>query len=146
MDFLGATFLKGDRETSLDTKNIEFIGLYFSASWCMPCRYFTQTLMSFYNQINLEKKNFEIILVSRDYTDSEFLGYYRKMPWLAIPFWDKFRINKLTTGLFVKSLPTLLIFDNKGKLLTREGVYEIEEYGLNALKGWTYLKNKNSQQ
>ena len=48
MDFLGASFLKGDRETSLDTKNIEFIGLYFSASWCMPCRYFTQTLMGFY--------------------------------------------------------------------------------------------------
>ena len=66
------------------------------------------------------------------------------MSWFAIPFWDRLRIHKLATGISVSSIPTLLIFDNKGKLLSREGVYEIEEYGLNAYKGWVYLKNKNN--
>ena len=61
------------------------IGVYFSASWCGPCRQFTPQLAQFYEAMNKKGKKFEIVWVSRDRSADEFVEYYDKMPWLAIP-------------------------------------------------------------
>ncbi len=146
MDFLGKIFVSGDKEINdMDFKKVQFIGLYFSASWCMPCRYFTSIMMDFYKKINQKTKNMEIVFVTRDHTDSQFADYYKKMPWIAIPFWDKYRINRICLGFAVSRIPTLLIFDNNGNLLTRDGVSDIEEYGLNAFNSWITLREKKKK-
>ena len=72
------------------------VAIYFSASWCAPCKQFTPILAQFYNTVNKKlgcknisdpiDRKFEIIWVSRDSSVEEFVNYYSKMPWLALPF------------------------------------------------------------
>ena len=45
-------------------KGVETVGIYFSASWCPPCKTFTPKLIEFYNKVNENKKVFEIIFVA----------------------------------------------------------------------------------
>uniref|UniRef100_A0A7N0TER9 protein-disulfide reductase n=1 Tax=Kalanchoe fedtschenkoi TaxID=63787 RepID=A0A7N0TER9_KALFE len=45
------------------------IGLYFSSSWCGPCRSFTPKLVNMYSELS-SKGDFEIIFVTGD-TDAE---------------------------------------------------------------------------
>jgi thiol-disulfide isomerase/thioredoxin len=61
------------------------IAIYFSASWCGPCKKFTPVLAQLYKTLNKKGKKFEVVWLSRDRTSEEFLGYYQQMPWLAVP-------------------------------------------------------------
>merc|ERR1712199_73167 len=65
-----------------------YVGLYFSAHWCPPCRQFTPMLVDAYKK-HLKAKNLEVIFVSADKSPQEFAEYYGTMPWLAIPQGDK---------------------------------------------------------
>lgn len=60
------------------------IAIYFSASWCGPCKQFTPVLAQLYKNLNKKGKKFEVVWLSRDRSSEEFLGYYQKMPWLAV--------------------------------------------------------------
>lgn len=144
MDFLGKTFLFSDKLTRKDEdfSAVELIGLYFSASWCGPCRYFTPMLKEFYENLNRNKKFFEVIFISKDYTDREFAGYFSTMPWLAVPFSEKSRISHLFQRFRVRGIPTLIILDKQGNELSRNAVSEIEAQGLLAAVPWL-KRNKN---
>ena len=86
---LGDTFVgKGGEAVTLSdiTGAGKNIGLYFSASWCGPCRNFTPSLIKTYNALVDQGKPFEIIFVSSDRDEAQFDGYYDEMPWLALPF------------------------------------------------------------
>ena len=81
-DLLGNEFLKKkstlsdkDKETRFITENCDlnelgqdcrFVLLFFSAGWCYPCNDFLQVLKDFYNEINIDKKQVEVIFVSSD--------------------------------------------------------------------------------
>jgi len=64
------------------------VGLFFGASFCYPTLGFLPKLVSFYNDVNIESKVFEIVLVSFDKTEEDFAAFYKQMPWLALPFKD----------------------------------------------------------
>lgn len=72
-DALGDEFLSGtDGETvTLDElkDKAKYIGLYFSAHWCPPCRGFTPSLVTSYKE-HLKDKGLEIIFVSSDRCDA----------------------------------------------------------------------------
>lgn len=95
-------------------------GLYFSAHWCGPCRQFTPKLSAIYENLKKEGKKFEIIFTSFDRDASGFNEYYSTMPWLAIPFGDA-RIQGLAKKFSVDGIPTLLICNSEGELISKNG-------------------------
>ncbi|XP_015957092.1 probable nucleoredoxin 1 [Arachis duranensis] len=107
------------------------IGLYFSASWCGPCRRFTPTLVEVYDE-TVSKGEFEIVFVSSDRDEDSFKGYFSKMPWLAIPFSDSETISSLKKLFEVRGIPSLVLLDEAGKLVTNSGVMLINEHGAEA--------------
>jgi len=64
-------------------KSTKYIGLYFSAHWCPPCRGFTPKLVSIYKKMVEKRKDFEFIFVSSDRDEDQFKSYFAEMPWLA---------------------------------------------------------------
>jgi nucleoredoxin len=114
-DALGSEFLQGTDGETEDLEEVRgrasVIGLYFSAHWCGPCRNFTPMLASAYTE-HLKTKGLEVIFVSSDRTQPEFLEYYSEMPWLAIPAGDK-RKEQLSKMFDVKGIPTFVLIDAK---------------------------------
>jgi len=112
-DALGSEFLKGTDGETVDVDELKgkgkYIGLYFSAHWCPPCRGFTPDLVKAYTN-HLKAKGLEIIFVSSDKSPKEFQEYYGTMPWLAIPNGDE-RKNKLSKLFGVQGIPTFAIVD-----------------------------------
>lgn len=102
--------------SSLAGKHVSF---YFSAHWCGPCRGFTPKLVEAYNSAKAAGKNWEVIFVSADNSDDEFEEYYGTMPFLALPHEDP-RAAELNTFFEVEGIPTLVLVDPSGKVLTTE--------------------------
>jgi len=110
---LGETFLSGTEGETVEVDEIKgegkYIGLYFSAHWCPPCKMFTPALVTAYKE-SLKAKGLEVIFVSSDKSQAEFKEYYDTMPWLAIPNGDK-RKGLLNTRFGVQGIPTFVIVD-----------------------------------
>ncbi|CAH9108313.1 unnamed protein product [Cuscuta europaea] len=118
--------------------NGKTVGVYFSASWCGPCRRFTPKLIQVYNEI-LSKGDFEIVFVSADEDEESFKGYFSEMPWTAIPFSDSVTRDHLD-GLFtVRGIPHLVILNGSGEVLTEDGVDVIVEHGV---EGYPFTREK----
>jgi nucleoredoxin len=116
-DLLGAklTSKAGDVDTS--SLDADYVGVYFSAHWCPPCRQFTPMLAEFYNTHKVAKK-LEIVFASSDKDKASFDDYYNEMPWLALPFEDRALKDKLSKKFKVGGIPTLVILDKSGAVVT----------------------------
>ena len=86
----------GEKEKTEAVLNAsEFIGIYFGAHWAPPCRLFTTNLEEIYNEINKEKKVFEVVFVSKDGNKAAFERNHAKMPWAAVDYEDSKRIDTI---------------------------------------------------
>lgn len=113
------------------------VALYFSASWCPPCRLFTPKLLQTYQELHElqqdDKSHLEVVFVSRDRDEESFDAYFAKMPWLAVPFSDSQSIQRLLSQFKVNGIPNLVILGAEtGEIYTKEGVKFISEYGAGA--------------
>jgi nucleoredoxin len=92
----------------------ELVLLYFSASWCPPCKAFSPILVDFYKKHAIKEK-MEIIYVSSDRTIPDFEAYYSKMPWLSIPTEEGSAQIKqaLAAKLGIQGIPSLIVLDAK---------------------------------
>ncbi len=99
-------------------KEPEYYAFYFSAGWCGPCRQFTPSLISFYQENAEAKKTFEIIFVSRDNGEKEMENYMaeEKMPWPAIKYRYVSRMKEVTKYLG-PGIPCLVLVDRQGKVV-----------------------------
>jgi nucleoredoxin len=114
-----------------DLKNKTF-GLYFSASWCPPCRRFTPKLTEVYHDLISQSKTLEIIFISADKDEKSFDSYFSKMPWLAIPFSDTEARERLDKTFKIRGIPTLVMIDANGNFLTNDAVELVTEHGSEA--------------
>lgn len=121
-------------KVSRDTLKGKVIGLYFSASWCPPCRGFTPKLVDFYKD---NKTAFEVVLVPADQTEEASMKYMKdyKMDWTALPFGSS-DIESLNKKYGITGIPALIIVDSQGNLISKEGRAEVMEDPSGALKAW----------
>lgn len=95
----------------------EYIAIYYSASWCPPCRKFTPLLVDFYNEKRAKHDNFELVYVSSDSSEEAQEKYMLddKMPWPAVKFSKaKDNIARQYAG---SGIPCLVLLDRQGNIL-----------------------------
>jgi nucleoredoxin len=116
---LGAEFVsQGGAAVDKSSFDGKYVGIYFSAHWCPPCRQFTPKLVDFYNKRKeLGHDDFEIIFASSDKDKNQFDEYFAEMPWLALPFQDP-RKEALSTRFGVEGIPFFVILDPERNVVT----------------------------
>jgi len=121
MELFGDVLLtKGGEKKTSEVLQGKVVGIYFSAHWCPPCRGFTPKLAEAYKK-DLQGKGLEIVFVSSDKDEKAFEEYYGEMPWVALPFQDKARKTALDKKFKVSGIPSLVLLDSDGKLITKDG-------------------------
>uniref|UniRef100_A0A2K5N651 Nucleoredoxin n=1 Tax=Cercocebus atys TaxID=9531 RepID=A0A2K5N651_CERAT len=112
---------------SLESSSLEgsHVGVYFSAHWCPPCRSLTRVLVESYRKIKEAGQSFEIIFVSADRSEESFKQYFSEMPWLAVPYTDEARRSRLNRLYGIQGIPTLIVLDPQGEVITRQGRVEV---------------------
>ena len=122
---------------SSESLNQKYIGLYFSASWCGPCRKFTPKLVEFRNKFSDE---FEVILIGGDGSSKAQANYMKKysMPWYAMQN-QSTEAKSASRFCEVKSIPYLVILDQDGNIITKNGKSDLMKMGNQAMEEW---KNK----
>lgn len=120
-----ATVLKG-----------KIVAVYFSASWCGPCRGFTPQLVKFYKSV-AKKGNLELVFVSWDKDEKSMSSYMKKynMPWLAMPY-DAQERGQMGKEMKVNGIPRLVVFDSEGKILSSNGRWDVALLKNKALNAW----------
>ena len=100
-------------------ENKKLIALYFSAHWSAPCRKFTPQLVDYYNQVEPQHPEFEIIFVSCDRSRFNWETYMRdsKMPWPAIDYDQLSGLGKLRQ-IGAGGIPSLVLLDATGHVLS----------------------------
>ena len=131
--------LASQRETLGALPSDGLILLYFSASWCPPCRAFTPLLKSAYPMF--KDNNVEIVFVSRDHSKQHFEEYYATMPWLAVDYKNTQYRQELSEARSKNQIPFLWVLDRNGKSITEEGTADIRNLGAEvALKKWNEMR------
>lgn len=137
-DLFGAKLVnakgKSVSTAELDGKKI---GVYFSASWCPPCRAFTPLLVAAYHELKTAGKPFEVVLVTSDKSEADMRAYMKghDMPWLAVPFGDK-PIGALKKKFGVAGIPKLVVVDSSGQTLSENARGEVSQNGAKAFDAW----------
>ena len=115
------TYADGGLQNYNDSKlaGKKYIGLYYSAHWCPPCRKFTPELVAFYNQMSAAHPEMEIVFVSSDETPADMQHYMQEvgMPWAALRFERKAQEKELTRYCG-DGIPDLVVVDGSGKVLS----------------------------
>jgi nucleoredoxin len=126
----GETLLTKDGEKPVaEVLKGKYVGIYFSAHWCPPCRGFTPKLAVSYDEY-LKAKDLEIVFVSSDKDEKAFEEYYAEQPWVALPYSNKEKKESLNKKFKVQGIPTFIILDQEGAVVTpdaRESVSEDPE-------------------
>ena len=126
---LGAKLL-GDRgHRQIDStllEKVEVVALYFSGSWCGPCKVFTPKLVSMYQSVNSVGKQFEVVYVSADQSEEDFKDSYDQMPWLSVQY-DEDLLETLSSVFEVNALPSLCIMKKDGTVKRREARPDLDK-------------------
>lgn len=104
----------------------KYLAVYFSASWCGPCRNFTPELVKFYNRKKASQDKFDVIFVSMDRSEEAMEAYMAddKMPWPAVTY-QKAGSSPLRK-LCGPGIPCLVVLDENGTVVSDS--YQGKEY------------------
>lgn len=112
---------KNGKKTNAKSLSGKVVGLYFSASWCPPCRGFTPALANKYKEIHENGNQFEIVFLSSDRDKKSCNEYYANMPWKCLDFNEREIKEKLSREFKVEGIPTLVLLNSKGEVITTNG-------------------------
>ncbi|KAK1442642.1 hypothetical protein BgAZ_301600 [Babesia gibsoni] len=144
LDLIPETLVNGNnKRVDKDSLKGKIVGLYFGAGWIKSNKDFNEKLQEYYKAVN-EKTDgkFEIIYVSNDKNQNEFDKemYDNNSNWLAVPYDDADARIILQQYLKVAVMPSLVLFDPSGNVITPDGRFYVEaDRGANALPYRSYL-------
>ncbi|XP_061734269.1 nucleoredoxin [Nerophis ophidion] len=126
-EVVAGPLLRNNNRQTTDTSSLEghYVGVYFSAHWCPPCRSLTRVLVDSYRTVKESGQKFEIVFVSADRSEESFKQYFSEMPWLAVPYSDEARRSRLNRLYGIQGIPTLILLDTEGHMITRQGRVEV---------------------
>jgi len=84
-----------------------------------------------YEKLKAKGENFEVVLIPLDEDEESFKKVLESVPWLSLPFKDKF-CGKLAQYFELSTLPTLVIIGPDGKTLNPNVAEAIEDHGVDA--------------
>ena len=118
----------------------KFVGIYFSASWCPPCRTFTPKLVDFRNQ---NQDQFEVVFVSSDGSQEDQFKYIKKanMKWLTLPNGSDAG-SAIAKKFAIRGIPSLVIVSPEGKVISKNGRGDVTKSPSSALEQWKQLAAK----
>ena len=122
-EVFGPVLATGDGELSTTEAMVgkKYVGIYFSAHWCPPCRSFTPKLAEWF-VANAADLNMEIVFASSDNDEQTFDKYFGEMPWKALPYARRDIQAELSKKYKVSGIPSLVIVDaESGDLCTANG-------------------------
>lgn len=123
-EVFGSAPLIGAGGRSVESRHLDgrYIGLYFASHGCAACREFTPQLISFYKEAVKSGAWFEIVFISSDNDEETALKFFVDMPWLMLAHRDRATQTALTARYSVHKVPSLVVLDKKGELLTNDGL------------------------
>jgi nucleoredoxin len=118
-DLVSLTGKRTHRFDDAALANTKYFAVYYSASWCGPCRAFTPKLVEWYKKNKPAHSDFELIFVSSDNSADEMDDYMAmdKMPWPALKYTKK-ATNKSITKYAGPGIPCLVFLDAEGNVLS----------------------------
>ena len=138
-DLLGTQLFRANgTQVGVETLDDDtLVGIYFSSPGCPACGAFTPVLVDAYNQLKEEGRPFEVVLVSVGISDSALFEFMSDsgMPWLAVSSQSD-RAEALVNRYNVRWVPTLVVVDSTGKLISLNGRDEVMQSGTAAYDGW----------
>lgn len=146
---------------------VNFVGFYFASSWCPTSQPATDTLQSTFSQSDKlllpsnvdteQQKELAIVYISSDRSQSEMDDYLTKHNWM-IPLTNT---NKDDVSSTIKrmfhtcaweevpnidsmernyGIPRLVILDSSRNVITTDGINDVINDGVDAIKRWVDLK------
>ena len=118
-EFFGADLLTHDGSpANLADLNGKIVALYFSASWCPPCRAFTPRLVDLAERLQAEGKPFAVVLVGCDQSKQKSIDYMAShhMTGYLVPPEAPANIA-LSRRYNVHAIPYLVVVDDTGATL-----------------------------
>jgi thiol-disulfide isomerase/thioredoxin len=89
---------------------------------CPPCRGFTPVLAEFYEELQKENTDVEIVFISSDSDLSSFQNYFGSMPWVALPFMNRAKKDALSIHFGIRGIPALIVVNpNTGEKKDPDG-------------------------
>jgi nucleoredoxin len=97
---------------------VKYFGLYYSASWCGPCREFTPGFVNAYRQLKQKHPEFEVVFISADNSGADMRDYMKedRMPWTALKY-DLRERNPELLRYSGPGIPCLVLVDAAGRVL-----------------------------
>eukprot|EP01063_Lacrimia_lanifica_P040025 TRINITY_DN8950_c0_g1_i2.p1 TRINITY_DN8950_c0_g1~~TRINITY_DN8950_c0_g1_i2.p1 ORF type:complete len:213 (+),score=78.14 TRINITY_DN8950_c0_g1_i2:80-640(+) len=110
---------------------VKVIGLYFSASWCPPCRTFSPVLDS------MKEDSFKVVMITADRQERDFLDYIRPYSsFCAIPYGTG-ALSAIQRAMGVSMLPTLVVINAEtGAVITSMGRMAVSTNRAKCVKDW----------
>ncbi|XP_011410186.1 PREDICTED: nucleoredoxin-like [Amphimedon queenslandica] len=113
----GEIVLRGDTLEQVPVTDLggegKVVGVYFSGHWCPPCKQFTPLLSEWYEKFKAGPNGdkLEIVFVSSDKNEMDFVKYFLTMPWTALPYAERDRKASISAMYNISGIPVLVLLN-----------------------------------
>ena len=115
---------KQNKELNIKDLYFRYLGLYFTADWCGSCVKLSKFLPSLVSKINGQTQDFKLVTFRLDESSSEFANHFYKFKNAHLS-----QASHFADMLSIQFLPTILIYNLEGKLISRKGVQDMQTHG-----------------